>query len=56
MLLGDGDHRRRGQERQAVALDEPVARLVGLPEEQLRVELDDRNVETELGDHVHEHG
>src|SRR5438105_4125251 len=48
-----------GSERaklQAVALDEPVAGLVRLREEHLRVELDDVDVEPELGDHVHEHG
>ena len=47
-------HRRREQV-QPVALDEPVAGLVGLAEEELRVELDHRQVEAELGDHVHEH-
>ena len=54
VLLGDGDDRVRDQV-QPVALDEPVARLVGLAEEELRVELDHGQVEAELGDHVHEH-
>ena len=53
MLLGDREHRRREQV-EPVALDEPVASLVRLAEEELRVELDDRQVEPELGDHVHE--
>ncbi len=55
VLLGHGDDGRRGQQLQAVALDEPVARLIGLAEEELRVELDDRDLEVEVGDHVHEH-
>ena len=42
--------------REVVPLDEPLARLVRLGEEHERVELDDRNVESELADHVHEHG
>src|SRR5712692_808700 len=54
VLLRDGDDVRPDQ-LQAVALDEAVARLVRLPEEQLRVELDHGDVEPELRDHVHEH-
>src|SRR4051794_19254012 len=54
-LLRDGDH-LGALEPEPVALDEAVARLVGLLEEELRVELDDRDVEAELAeDHVHEH-
>src|SRR5262249_24464993 len=48
-----------GMERtklEPVALDEPVARLVRLRKEDERVELHDRDVETELADHVHERG
>src|SRR6185437_7209863 len=41
VLLGDRDHVRLPQ-LQAVALDEPVARLVRLTKEELRVELDHR--------------
>ena len=54
VLLGDGDASGSDQV-EPVALDEPVARLVGLAEEELRVELDHGDVEAELGDHVHEH-
>ena len=54
VLLGDGDHLGPDQV-QPVALDEPVARLVALAEEELRVELDDVDRQAELGDHVHEH-
>src|SRR6188508_1970242 len=54
MLLRNGQH-RRGTELEPVALDEAVARLVRLAEEELRVELDHGQVEPELGDHVHEH-
>src|SRR5262245_28300714 len=53
VLLGDRDDRVRDQV-QAVAPDEPVARLVRLPEEELRVKLDHGQIEAELGDHVHE--
>src|SRR2546421_736097 len=38
-----------------VPVDERLARLVRLAEEERGVELDDRDVETELADHVHEH-
>src|SRR6266542_3066071 len=54
VLLGDREHMWRDQV-EPVALDERVARLVRLAEEELRVELDHRNVERELADHVHEH-
>src|SRR5580765_8522972 len=55
-LLRNGDH-LGALEPEPVALDEPVACLVGLLEEELRIELDDRDVEAELAeDHVHEHG
>src|SRR5436305_1920272 len=54
MLLRDRRDLRPDQ-RQPVALDEEVAGLVGLAEEEMRVELDHVDVETELGDHVHEH-
>src|SRR6266699_3864515 len=37
-----------------VALDQPLSGLVGLREQNERVELDDRDVEAELADHVHE--
>src|SRR5437763_4159848 len=43
-------------ELQAVALDQPVSGLVRLRKEDLRVELDDVDVEPELGDHVDEGG
>ena len=55
VLLGDRDHLGDDQV-EPVALDEPLARLVGLLEEEVRVELDDVDVEPELGDHVDEHG
>src|SRR5438445_6802022 len=55
VLLGHRDHLRTDQ-LQPVALDEPIPRLVRLPEEELRVELDHRDVQAELADHVHEHG
>src|SRR5918999_1607716 len=55
MLLGHGDDLRPNQ-RQAVALDQALARLVALEEEQVRVQLDAVDVEPELGDHVHKHG
>ena len=54
VLLGDRDDLRPDQ-GEAVALDEPLARLVRLLEEEVRVELDHVDVEPELGDHVHEH-
>ena len=55
-LLRDG-HDLGALERELVALDEAVARLVGLLEEELGVELDDRDVQAELAEHhVHEHG
>src|SRR5437667_7225107 len=55
VLLGDRDH-LRALECESVTLDEPVARLVALAEEELRIQLDHGNVEAELADHVHEHG
>src|SRR6266540_1402670 len=55
VLLGDRDHVRTDQ-LEPIALDEALARLVRLLEEELRVELDHRDVEPELADHVHEHG
>src|SRR5207249_3367826 len=55
-LVSNGDD-LRALEPQAVALDQAVPRLVGLPEEELRIELDDRDVEPELAeDHMHEDG
>src|SRR6476469_4357991 len=54
VLLGDGDH-LRPNEVQAIALDQPLARLVALAEEELRVELDDVDRQPELRDHVDEH-
>src|SRR6266566_5143496 len=54
VLLGNRDHLRT-LEREPVTLDEPVARLVALTEEELRVQLDHGDVEPELADHVHEH-
>src|SRR5882724_6523334 len=54
VLLGDRDH-LRALEREPVALDKPVARLVALAEEELRVQLDHGDVEPELRDHVHQH-
>jgi len=45
VLLGDRDHCRRRQQVEPVALDQAVARLVALAEEEMRVELDDRDVE-----------
>src|SRR2546421_5232641 len=44
------------RELEAVALDQPVARLVRLGEEHHRVDLDDVHVEPEFGDHVDEDG
>src|SRR5207244_1359045 len=55
VLLGDREHLGPDQ-LEPVALDQPLTRLVRLAEEELRVELDHRYVEAELGDHVHEHG
>src|SRR3954452_14941546 len=46
--------RTEGPKLEAVAADEPVARLLGLGKEHLRVELHDRDVEPELRDHVDE--
>src|SRR5215212_8921261 len=46
MLLRDREHRRANQV-EPVALDETVARLVRLLEEELRVELDHRDLEPE---------
>src|SRR5438067_2245273 len=54
VLFRDRDY-LRALERQPVPLDEPVARLVALAEEELRVELDHRDVEAEFADHVHQH-
>src|SRR3982751_902879 len=54
VLPGHGAHVRRDQ-LEAVALDQRVSCLVRLTEEELRVELDDRDVEAELRDHVDEH-
>src|SRR5216684_4890197 len=48
-LLRDGNH-FGALEREPVALDEAVARLVRLLEEELRVELDDRDVQAELAE------
>src|SRR5262245_15743852 len=48
--------RPNGPQLQAVALDQAVTRLVGLRKEDERVELDDRNVELQLADHVDQHG
>src|SRR6478735_8177542 len=53
VLLGDGDH-LRPDEVQAVAFDQPLARLVALAEEELRVELDHVDRQPELRDHVYE--
>ena len=55
VLLRDRQHFGADQ-RQPVALDEALARLVGLLEEEVRVELDDVHLEPELGGHVDEHG
>src|SRR3989440_6122412 len=55
VLLGDRDH-LGAPEREAVPLDEPVARLIALAKEELRVQLDHGDLEPELRDHVHEHG
>ena len=55
MLLGDRRDRRL-DELQLVAIDQRVARVVGLAEEEVRVELDRVHAQAELGDHVHEHG
>src|SRR5262245_60988900 len=55
MLLGDRDH-LGADEVQPVALDQSLARLVALAEEELRVELDDVDREVELRNHVHEDG
>src|SRR2546430_14060966 len=55
-LVRDGDD-LWALEPEAVALDEAVPCLVGLPEEKLGIELDNRDVEAELAeDHVHENG
>src|SRR6266487_524128 len=54
VLLRDRDY-LRALEREPVPLDEPVARLIALAEEELRVQLDYWDVEPELRDHVHEH-
>src|SRR2546425_936771 len=48
-LVRDGDD-LGALEPEAVALDETVPRLIGLPEEELRIELDDRDVEPELAE------
>src|SRR5215211_818060 len=53
-LLGERVARRHGLELEAVPRDEPVPRLVRLLEEDLRVQLDDVDLEAELADHVHE--
>ena len=39
----------------ATSIDDALARLVGLLEEEVRVELDHVDVQPELGGHVHEH-
>ncbi len=55
MLLGD--RRDRGlDELQLVLLHERITRVVGLAEEEVRVELDRVHAQPQLGDHVHEHG
>src|SRR6266511_80858 len=55
-LFGDRKHRWM-LEPEPIPLDETIARLVGLSEEELRVQLDDGDVEAELAeDHVHEDG
>ena len=53
MLLGDREH-LRNDEPEPVALHEPLAGLVRLLEEEVRVELDDVDLEPKLGDEVHE--
>src|SRR2546430_4658148 len=55
MLLGDREDLRLDQ-LAPLARHQPVARLVRLAEEEVRVELDHGDVETQLGGHVHEHG
>ena len=55
VLLGDGGDLRL-DELQLVPVDELVARLVRLAEEEVRVELDRVHAQPELRDHVHEHG
>ena len=55
VLLGDRGDRGLDQ-LQLVAVDERVARVVRLAEEEVRVELDRVHAQPELGDHVHEHG
>ena len=51
-----GDRRDLGlDELQLVAVDERVARLVRLAEEEVRVELDGVHAQPELRDHVDEH-
>jgi hypothetical protein len=55
VLLGDREDLGTN-EIEAIALDQPLARLVRLLEEEMRVELDHIHVEPELGDHVHEDG
>src|SRR6266508_3860062 len=52
--VGRVDRAERPQ-LQAVALDQAVARLVRLREEDERVELDDRYLEPELAEHVDQH-
>jgi hypothetical protein len=54
VLLGDREH-VGDDEPEPVALHEPLAGLVRLLEEQVRVELDDVDLEPELGDEVDEH-
>src|SRR6266404_2483281 len=54
VLLGDGDDVGPDQ-LEPVLLDELLACLVRLAEEERGVELDDGDVEAELADHVHEH-
>src|SRR6266540_1258227 len=55
VLLGDGDDLGPDQ-LEPVALDDPFPCLVGLLEEEVRVELDDVHLEAELHDHVDQHG
>jgi hypothetical protein len=52
--FGDRDH-LGPDEVHRVALQQPVARLVALAEEEVRVQLDDVDRQAELGDHVDQH-
>src|SRR5215211_985108 len=53
-LLGERVPRGHGLELEPVPGHEPVPRLVGLLEEDLRVQLDDVDLQAELADHVYE--